>query len=190
MSFDFLVCKVRVFVSMSIAPFYFIYSLNYVAFETFMLKHFALSHWLSSSRSDQKCWLCSLCEIQQASEPWYQTSVRWSLLVGFLITLQWFCPCGKATEMNSPWVSVGGGPRNILDNQNELRCLFYQAIKNISVPWVLCRAMQLDTHFTHKSFPPWLAAAAERSSSLWVISCQAMYLNILHPAQFKVQVSP
>lgn len=197
MSSHFLVCKIRVFVSTSNAPFdsYIVLIIWFIVFSACHLWHSSQSPLLSPTEcpaeSPIRSFVFARCvrssrpvnpdiKLQSDDLSWWD----------FLITLQWSWPSMEATEMDNPWVPVGGGPRNILDNQSELRWPFHRAIKNISMPWVVCRVMQLNTHFAHKPFPPLLAAAARRSSLLWVISCQALYLNILHPAQFKVQVSP
>lgn len=99
-----------------------------------------LSHWLFWRRIQSALLFRSFYEIQQAGEPWYQTSVRY-ILMRLLITLELFWPSVKASEMDNPWVSVWNGPRKILDNQKELRYSSHQAIKNKSMPQVLCRGM-------------------------------------------------
>lgn len=138
MSSHFLVCKIRVFVSTSNAPFnsYIVSIMWFIVFSACHLWHSSQSPLLSPTEcpaeSPIRSFVFAHCvrssrpvnpdiKLQSDDLSWWD----------FLITLQWSWPSGEATEMDNPWVPVGGGPRNILDNQNELRCPFHRAIKNI-----------------------------------------------------------
>lgn len=97
----------------------------------------------------------------------------------------------RAAGIDNPRVAMEGGPRGTLDNQNEQSYPFHQVIKNKSK-----HGLFLEEHHptliiptVHSSSFAW--SLATRGSELpGVISCQTLHLNISHPAQFKVQVSP
>lgn len=197
MRFHFLVCKIRVFVSMSKVSFYFIT----VSVMWFIV--FSAWHWRHSSRSTPLS--PTDCPAEGLIRSFvFAHCVRSSRPVNPYIKLQsddlsWWdfqSPCSGSDPVGKQlkWTIYGClwevAPGTFWIIKMNWDVLFIKLSKTYPCHGVSWRGMQLDTCFTHKSFPPLLAAAAGRSSLLWVISCQALYLNILHPAQFKVQVSP
>lgn len=131
---------------------------------------------------------------QQAVEPRYPTPLRWSP-TEFLNQHR-----TVLTQREGGWnwqskSGCGRWPGSILDNQNEQRCSFHEGIKNKSKPRVAFGRTPSDPNLIQSHIPlflpPWLGSLPQGGSEPpWVIICQALHLNITHPAQCKVQVTP